>query len=142
MSANPTANLSFLGTGWSFPPEFSDGAVRMVSGEDDIAGSLEILLGTALGERFLRPKYGLNLRDQLFEPMSTTMTTLLLDRVRTTILVYEPRIRILSLKLDDTGELEGRFLLALEYEVRSTNSRFNLVYPFNLTESREWATGR
>lgn len=133
---------SFLGTGWAFPPEFTPGGAQMVSDEDDIRQSLEILLGTTPGERFLRPKFGMSLRDQLFEPMSTSMVNLVLDRVRTAILLYEPRIKVLRLTLDPSRVTEGQFVLDLLYEVLSTNSRFNLVYPFNLTESREWSGGR
>ena len=46
---------SFLGTGWSFPPEFvlESGQVVMTSDEEDIEASLKILLGTALGEALL-----------------------------------------------------------------------------------------
>lgn len=141
-SDTPELLTSFLGTGWSFPPEFRGGGVKMVADEDDIHQSLEILLGTALGERILRPRYGLSLRDQLFEPMSTTMANLVLDRVRTGILVYEPRIKVLSIRLDQSRATEGVLDLHLDYVVRSTNSRFNLVYPFNQSESRERANGR
>lgn len=134
-----TTYTSFLGTGWGFPPEFSADAatVRMTSDEEDIHASLHILFGTSRGERFLHPKYGLDMRDMLFEPMSTTIRTLLLDRIRMAILIYEPRIDIVSLELDTTAQLEGRVLLELEYEVRATNSRYNLVYPFNISDGNE-----
>lgn len=130
---------SFLGTGWSFPPEFAPGAegVVMAADEDDIRGSLEILFGTAAGERLLRPRYGLDLREMLFEPMGTTTRTYLEDRIRTSILVYEPRINLLALQLDTSLQNEGRVTLIVEYEVRATNSRFNLVYPFYTTGSNE-----
>lgn len=129
---------SFLGTGWSFPPRIVPGVgALMASDEEDIAQSLRILFGTALGERFLHPKYGLDMRPALFEPMSVTMRSLLLDRIRTSILIYEPRIKLLDLDLDASGELDGRLLLTLSYEVRTTNSRFNLVHPFNLTDGSE-----
>jgi phage baseplate assembly protein W len=130
---------SFLGTGWSFPPEFvlETGEVLMTSDEEDIQASLRILLGTALGERFLNPKYGLDLHEMLFEPMSTTMTTFLKDRAKTTILIYEPRINLLSLELDTSAQTEGKVSIIVDYEVRATNSRFNLVYPFYSTEASE-----
>jgi phage baseplate assembly protein W len=125
---------SFLGTGWSFPPEFvqETGEVLMTSDEKDIEASLIILLGTAFGERFLNPKYGLDMHEMLFEPMSTTMTTFLKDRMKTTILIYEPRINLISLELDSSALNEGKLPILLEYEIRATNSRFNLVYPFFL----------
>jgi phage baseplate assembly protein W len=129
---------SFLGTGWSFPPEFAPQAgVVMTAAEVDIAQSLKILFGTSLGERFLRPRYGLNMHELLFEPMSTTMKTYLEDRIRTTILIYEPRINLLSLQLDTTALAEGRVLLVVDYEIRATNSRYNLVHPFYASDSNE-----
>jgi hypothetical protein len=130
---------SFLGTGWSFPPEFTPetGEVVMTSDEADIEASLRILLGTALGERFLNPKYGLDMHEILFEPMSTTMKTFVEDRVRTSILVYEPRISLLSLELDPSAPYEGKISIRVEYEVRATNSRYNLVYPFFTSDSSE-----
>lgn len=130
---------SFLGTGWSFPPEFSKdaGGVLMTSDEEDILASLQILLGTAAGERFMNPKYGLDMHEMLFEPMGTTAKTLLKDRIKHAILIYEPRINPLSLELDSSAELEGKISIILEYEVRSTNSRYNLVYPFYSTDSNE-----
>lgn len=130
---------SFLGTGWSFPPEFAieTGEVVMTADEEDIASSLKILFGTAIGERFLNPKYGLDMQEMLFEPMSTTMKTYLIDRVKIAILIYEPRIDLLSLDLDTTAQNEGKLGIVMEYKVRATNSRYNLVYPFNTTDSNE-----
>jgi phage baseplate assembly protein W len=123
---------SFLGTGWSFPPEFvvETGQLVLTSDEADIHASLKILLGTLAGERFLNPKYGLDMHEMVFESLSTTMKTFLKDRVRTSLLIYEPRINLISLELDTTAELEGVIRILVEYEIRATNSRYNLVYPF------------
>ena len=139
MSDSSQTYTSFLGTGWSFPPEFviETGEVLMTSDEEDIEASLKILLGTAFGERFLNPKYGLDMHEMLFEPMSTTTTTFLKDRVKTAILIYEPRINLLSLELNTSDQNDGKVSIIVEYEVRATNSRFNLVYPFYITDSSE-----
>lgn len=133
----PTASI--LGRGWSFPPEFTveTGEVAMTSDQEDIEASLRILFGTALGERFLNPKYGLDMHELLFEPMSTTLTNLLKDRIKTTILIYEPRITLVRLDLDTSAQLEGKVSIIMEYEVRATNSRYNLVYPFYTSDSSE-----
>jgi len=134
-----TGYSSFLGTGWSFPPKFNidTGCVELTADEDDIQASLRILLGTTAGERVMHPKYGLNMQELLFEPMNTTMQTLLKDRLKTVILVYEPRINLLSLELDTSKLFEGYLNLVISYAVRSTNSRFNLVYPFYLNDGNE-----
>ena len=99
--------------------------------------SLVILFGTVAGERLFEPKYGLDMHEMMFEPMSTTMRTLLLDRVRTSILVYEPRIKVITLSVDSPDPNTGQLNIQLDYEVRATNSRFNLVFPFYKTDSNE-----
>jgi len=47
----------------------------MLSDEDDINSSLEILLSTRQGERVMQHKYGCNLDEMLFEPLTTTLKT-------------------------------------------------------------------
>ena len=78
---------SFLGSGWSFPPEFvietrtpRTGTLRMSEGERDIEESLRILFGTSIGERLFEPDYGLDMHEILFEPMSTTSRAFLIER--------------------------------------------------------------
>jgi len=127
----------FLGRGFGFPPSFSNGQARMVEDEVDIHESLAILFGTAPGERVLSPKFGLDLSPLLFEPLSTTLRTLLEDRITTTLLIHEPRIRVLALAVDDSRAFEGLLQIRLDYTVRSTNTRFNLVFPYYLGDANE-----
>lgn len=130
---------SFLGTGWGFPPTFSNKSVTvgMLSDEADIESSLQILLSTRKGERVLRPDYGCNLDELVFEPLTTTFETYIKDLITTAILFYEPRIDVNKINLDDSGVYEGRIVISIDYTVRSTNSRFNFVYPFYKTEGTE-----
>jgi phage baseplate assembly protein W len=130
---------SFLGTGWGFPPQFRNEApgVDMLSDADDIRSSLEILLSTRQGERVMRPDYGCNLDELVFEPLTTTFKTYIKDLIATAILYHEPRIDVDKIDLEDTGELEGRILISIEYTIRSTNSRFNFVFPFYKKEGTE-----
>ncbi len=128
---------TFLGRGFAFPPRFEAGQAAMAEDRVDVEQSLTILFGTRPGERVLWPGFGLDLSPLLFEPLSTTMRTMLEDRIRTTLLVHEPRIKVLALTLDDTLAVEGQLQIRLEYELRSTNSRFNLVYPYYLGDANE-----
>ena len=109
----------------------------MVDDETDIHQSLLILFGTRPGERLLHPDYGLDMSVLLFEPLTTTLGTLLRDRITTALLIHEPRIRVLDLAIDDSLATEGLLQIRLEYSVRSTNSRFNLVYPYYLGDANE-----
>jgi hypothetical protein len=132
----PITNGDFLGTGWSFPPTFSKGAhtVATTSGEEDIRRSLEILLSTARGERVMLPEYGCNLEELLFEPINTGLQTLLFERIRTAILYYEPRIETEAIELNTDRVTEGVVLIEIAYRIRTTNSRYNFVYPFYKNE--------
>jgi phage baseplate assembly protein W len=132
-------NLTFIGRGWSFPPKFnsSNGSVEMLEQEADIASSLEVLLQTVRGERVMLPQYGCNLDELIFENLDTRMKTLMTDKIESAILYHEPRIELEKVTLDDSGELEGVILIEIVYRVRTTNSRFNFVFPFYKLEGTD-----
>lgn len=129
-------NTKFLGRGWGFPPEFNRAAkgVEMLADEADIESSLDILLSTRLGERIMQPDYGCNLDEMVFEAMNLTMRTYLKDLVEHAILYHEPRIDLEKLEIDTSRETEGMLLIIIDYRVRTTNSRFNYVYPYYKNE--------
>ena len=132
------SDTSFLGTGWSFPPEFSRrGAVQMVSGEADIAQSLRILLATTPGERVMQPSFGCGLKSQLFASIDESTVTLLKDVIRRAILFFEPRVTLDSIQADTTHAYHGRLDLLIHYTIISTNTRHNIVYPFYFREGSD-----
>ncbi|MGN6352886.1 MAG: GPW/gp25 family protein [Parafilimonas sp.] len=132
-------NTSFLGTGWSFPPAFNNaaGTVELTSDELDIQRSLQILLATKKGERVMQPDYGCNLDEMVFEPMTTTFKTYIREMIRTAIIYYEARINLNNVTVDDSRQTEGVIVIALDYTIRTTNSRFNFVYPYYINEGTE-----
>ena len=124
---------AFLGRGWAFPPEFSNTIreTKMTFGEEDIQGSLHILLTTKLGERVMLPQYGCNLEDLMFENLDRTLKTYAIDQIKTAILYHEPRIDVLKVDLTESDPLEGKLhLIHIEYIIRATNARTNVVFPF------------
>jgi phage baseplate assembly protein W len=129
-------NRAFLGRGWSFPPQFDRAAkgVLMLEEEADIQSSLEILLSTRLGERIMQPTYGCNLDDMVFEAMNLTMLTYMKDIIQNAILYHEPRIELEKLEIDTSNQNEGMLQIVLHYKVRTTNSRYNYVYPYYINE--------
>ncbi|MEX5216325.1 MAG: GPW/gp25 family protein [Nitrospiraceae bacterium] len=132
-------NRPFLGRGWSFPPAFNRdrAGVEMLEEEADIASSLEVLLTTARGERIMLPQYGCNLEELVFESLDTRMKTLMADKVESAILYHEPRIEVERVRLDDSRESEGVVLIEVTYRVKSTNSRFNFVFPYYKLEGTD-----
>ncbi len=131
------AEQSFLGTGWGFPPTFGRGgaSVVMVSGNEDIEQSLQILLGTRLGERVMQDSFGCDLHDMLFEEMDQVLVNSITRTVSDAILFHEPRIVLNSLDVSESASTQGLLLISIAYTVRTTNSRFNMVYPFYLNEA-------
>ena len=129
----------YLGRGWSFPPTFSRAraGVEMLEEEADIASSLEILLTTAQGERTMLPDYGCNLEELVFESLDTRMKTLMADKIETAILYHEARIELETVRLDASGQMEGRSVIEIVYQVKSTNSRFNFVFPYYKLEGTD-----
>jgi phage baseplate assembly protein W len=128
---------TFLGTGWTFPPAFtSRGAdVETVSGAEDIRQSLEILFGTAPGERVLQEDFGSDLSRYLFEEIDRDLIQNLTSLISDAILYHEPRIHLNDLEISEAEAEAGLLLIQLDFTVRSTNSRFNMVYPFYLSEA-------
>ena len=127
---------TFLGRGWAFPPEFNlSGEVKMLSNEEDIQNSLTVLLSTRVGERIMQPTFGCNLDILLFEPITLTLKTQIRELIFTAIHEFEPRIKPLAITLTGKEE-EGIIEIEVQYEVKATNSRFNLVYPFYLIEGQ------
>ncbi len=134
-----TITNSFLGKGWSFPPTFNNttDTVEMVSDEEDIQQSLQILLSTRKGERIMLPDYGCNLDEMVFESITTSFKTYMSEMIRNAILFYEARINLNSVTIDDSGSTDGVILIIIDYTISTTNSRFNFVYPYYKTEGTE-----
>jgi len=131
------SDQSFLGRGWTFPPTFSRGGadVEMVSGPDDIQQSLQILLATAPGQRVMQELFGCDLEGVLFEQVDQSFINTVTGMVSNAILDYEPRIDLNKLTVSESEQSDGLLLISIDYTVRSTNSRYNMVYPFYLKEA-------
>jgi len=126
-----------LGTGWSFPPTFAGQGeyLETVSGLEDIRQSLEILLSTHLKERLYHDDFGCNLNDFLFEEIDQHLISDLKRTVSDAILYHEPRIQVEEVRIDQSRATEGLLLINILFFVRSTNSRYNMVYPFYIQEA-------
>ena len=126
---------SYLGTGWAFPPTFMDEfGVVMASAEDDIRQSLEILFLTKPEERIFNFEYGCPIHQWVFEKMDLSVETLIADAINRAILYFEPRIDVEKIDARVNDPLEGILWINVEYRIRQTNSRSNIVFPFYFKE--------
>ena len=125
----------FLGRGWNFPIHTNKrGGIGFSEADEKIRESILIILGTAKGERVMRPDFGCDIHEYTFSVVNASTLTLMTSSVKEALVYHEPRIDVLqvtaSTALIDKGVLE----LSIEYRVRATNTESNLVYPFYLKD--------
>jgi phage baseplate assembly protein W len=126
----------FIGTGWKFPVEFkaSTKEVSMLSGEEVIQNSLNVLFSTSMGERIMQPEYGSELDQFVFENLTKSMITYMQALISDAILFNEPRIVVNEIEIDSQVHDSSFIEIKIDYTISATNSRYNYVYPFYLKE--------
>ena len=121
----------FLGRGWAYPLRLDgSGAFALAEGEDDVDQAIRLILGTAPGERPMRPEYGCAIHDMIFDSIDASLSGRVAVEVRTSLTRWEPRIEVTGV---DAGPhpVDGHVLLiTIDYRIRATNDRRNLVFPF------------
>lgn len=130
-------DADFLGTGWSFPPSFLNGGVDigMVAGVEDIHQSLQIILATQPGERIMQDQFGCDMHNFVFAELDQGMINTVRQIVHDAILYHEPRVNLEGLHVAEDRNEPGLLMISIEYSIRGTNSRYNMVYPFYINEA-------
>jgi phage baseplate assembly protein W len=133
---------SFLGRGWPFPirPD-ARGRLCWTDGDAKIRQSIWIILGTAPGERQMRPEFGCGIHDLVFEPVTAALRGLVRERVRDALVRFEPRIDVDDVRVETPVEDPTHLDIHVDYRVRANNALYNLVYPFFLQEGTHERTG-
>jgi hypothetical protein len=129
-----TTNSELLGRGWKYPFTLDERReVALSDGEDDIQEAIRIILSTAFGERLMHPDFGCGIHDLVFAPNNTGTAGLARYYVEDALIRWEPRIDIEEVEVQADPAQPERLLISVSYRVRTTDSRYNLVYPFYLT---------
>lgn len=124
---------TFRGVGWAFPVAIgADGTIKTAAGGEAINRSIELVLGTARGERQMRPDFGCDLHTFLFKPLNDINKGRMATAVKQALTTWEPRIRVLGVEITVDRADPATALIDIEYELRASNTRTNLVYPFYL----------
>jgi len=128
---------AWLGRGWAYPVRIdpATGGIAYSEYEVDIRQSIMIILGTARGERVMRPDFGCGIHDLVFEVIDVAALTRVETAVRDALTRYEARIEVSKVNADPLQAADGLLLIELEYRVRRTNQIGNLVFPFYFRES-------
>jgi len=120
----------FLGRGWSFPIAADGGRIVEIGQDDKIRQAIEIILRTAPGERVTRPDFGCSIHELVFDTLGGDMIGRVESAISSALATWEPRIDVLAIAAQQDPDDPTRLLIEINYRIRSTNSRFNLVFPF------------
>jgi phage baseplate assembly protein W len=130
----------FLGVGTRFPLALDDdpngglaGGLARAEYEESVRQSILVILGTAKGERVMRPDFGCGIHDLVFANVSATTMGRVIREVRESLVRLEPRIDVTQVDANP-GDTNNVLLIDIDYKVRATNTVFNLVYPFYLQQ--------
>ena len=127
-----------VGSGFSFPLGIdSSGSTGMTSDDDNIRQSMMLILGTAPGERLMRPKFGCAIHDILFEPNTTITASKIEYEVKKSLQEFEPRVGDIEVHAVPDESEQSRMNVNISYTIRKTNTKANLVYPFYLRKEGE-----
>lgn len=126
-------NSDFLGVGWGSPLTLSStGQIHLVQYEDCVRQSIWTILSTAPGERIMRSDFGCGIHNLVFSNSSPETIGQIVSEVRRSLLEWEARIDVSDVNVLPDPDYSNRLLIQIHYQVRTTNNRFNLVYPFYL----------
>ena len=129
---------NFLGRGLAFPIAVgARGSVETAAAEQSISQSVKLILGTAIGERLMRPEFGCRIHDLVFHPVDPNTCSQVALYVEQSVVKWEPRVSGVEVDAYPDPTEENKILIAVNYEVRSTNNMHNLVYPFYLRREQD-----
>ncbi len=124
-------NVDFIGAGWSFPlGTDATGGVALVTREREIEQAIRLILGTACGERPMRPEFGCRIHDHVFGPATSATAGQIAYDVREALERWEPRIEVAAVAVSFDAIESGTLYVDVGYTIRGLNDPRNLVFPF------------
>jgi phage baseplate assembly protein W len=132
------SKILVLGGGWAFPVarerpgEDAPSPLAMSVDDASVRDAIEIILSTRKGERMMRPDFGCDLSGLLFSPNDGAARATAAFETREALRIWEPRIDVIDVRVSAGGDRGEMLLIEVDYRVRSTDNRYNLVYPFYL----------
>ena len=127
-----------LGSGVAFPLQVDRrGGIALAHDETDVDQAIQLILGTAPGERPMRPEFGCGVHDFVFDTIDAGTVARMETEIRAALDRWEPRIEVAGLEFDLDGMDRGELVIQIAYRLRATNHMRNLVYPFYVIPAEE-----
>lgn len=94
---------------------------KSASDEDIIEASVIQIVTTAKGERVMRPGFGCNAFDLVFENDSEAFRGMVEQEIRQSIMLWEPRVRVDAVDVTSNENTEpGQRLITITYTIISS----------------------
>jgi phage baseplate assembly protein W len=122
-----------IGRGWAFPPQVGQqGGLALTSDRNEIDQAIHIILTTSPGQRMMRPAFGCRLQELVFSPNNSLTAAQARRFVEEALGMWEPRIIVTHVEVHPDSTKNNCLQIEVEYEIKPTNDRRSLVYPFYL----------
>ena len=124
-------DVDFVGRGFAFPMGADpSGGTAMVSGTSNVEQAMLLVLGTAKGERPMRPDFGCGIHDLVFAALDPSLVGAVRHEVTEALTRWVPRIEVTDVAVTPDPSSPSTLLVDVAYVVRTTNDQRNLVFPF------------
>jgi uncharacterized protein len=131
-------NDEFIGAGWAFPLRTdATGRIALVTREREIEESIRLILGTAYGERPMRPEFGCGIHDEIFARADASTFGRIASDVRSALRRWEPRIAVEDVEVAPDPDDQATLYIDIRYTIGSSNDPRNLVFPFYVIPAEE-----
>ena len=128
----------FVGRGWAFPLRADpSGDIALVSQDREIQESIRLILGTAYGERPMRPEFGCAVHDYIYAGADAATAAQIGFEVRASLRRWEPRLEIEDVNVTVDEADRSLLYIDISYSIKSTNDPRNLVFPFYVIPEEE-----
>jgi len=127
-----------IGSGLAFPLRADQrGSLALTRGVEDVEQAIALILGTAPGERPMRPEFGCAVHDVVFDTIDAAIVGKIQTAVHEALERWEPRIEVVNLDVEPSDGEAGKVLVGITYRVHTTSRLYNLVYPFYVIPAEE-----
>ena len=128
----------FIGRGWNFPLSTdATGSIALVGDDRDLQQAMRLILGTAPGERPMRPEFGCGIHNYVFAPADATTAGRLASEVRRSLTRWEPRIDVKAVDVSVDEYDRSVLYIDIQYVKKGSYDPRNLVFPFYVIPEEE-----
>jgi phage baseplate assembly protein W len=128
----------FIGRGWSFPlGTDATGSIALSADDRDLQQAMRLILGTAPGERPMRPEFGCGIHNYVFASANPETAGRLVVEVRNSLLRWEPRINVESVEVTVDDVDRSVLYIDIQYTKKGAYDPRNLVFPFYVIPEEE-----